>query len=290
MRLLNLLSREAFPERAYSSSASAFTTALAQTEAAYGAQFVYPATTQNVLVNETIEIPFEYPFDAFSDQKMATWFDTRGLSSSDIRFSFGDVSNFQREESSPVSITYGSVAATLQVLTVEAPGALPRGNKTLDYKQTVRRTQISGQVRDLLIDLPRGNRIAGIHVICRNGDSNRTLSDTVISDMALIVNGQRLIGRFGSMLSLQNANRIRYGLQNAGKGSSSAGVTHPLQGYCYIGLAQNGMLETALDASIQAGTDNLQLSVSTQASSGTDAATYTNPVEVSLMVDELVVN
>lgn len=280
----NLLNNGVMAERAYSTSASAPTTLLALTETPFQPLFAYPATTQYVLINSGFVVNFEHPF-AYELGKSATLFDTRNLSSCEIRYNFGALTAIQ-ETGGSVSVTYGDTNLNFISNAVEAP-SVPRDQKFLDYKQSVRRFQISGEVRDLLLDLPRGNLISGIHMFVRNGDTNRRPSDIAIKDMTLLVNGQRILAKLGSFLELQQNGRLRYGI-NAAKGTASSGMTHALQGYCYLSLVRDGDLRTALDTSIQAGVDNLQLSVTSAATSGTDAATYTNPVEVSLMIDELV--
>ncbi len=52
-------------------------------------------------------------------------------------------------------------------------------------------------------------------------------------------------------------------------------------------LVRDGDVRSALDTKLSAGVDQVQLALTTAPSSGVDSATYTNPVEVSIMIDEL---
>lgn len=282
MRMANLLAYGQTPERAYSTSASAMTTRLAQTESQFGG-VAFPADTQRLLINESLVIPFEHVMCYEAGRGVSLW-NTKGLSSAEIRFACNAVSQLQ-EDPQAATVTYADdLAFKIDVELVTVPW-IPREKDFLLYKQAARRVQFSAQVSDSLIDLPRGNKISGIHVMVRNGDTNKRLSDVAVTALSLLINGQRIIQR-STFLTTQQQNRIVYGLQ-AAKGTSSQGITHNMQGYCYIGLLEGGDARTALDVSIAAGVDLVQLQISTAASSGVDSATYTNPVEVTLMTDEL---
>ena len=280
MQSLTVMSEQ--PERAYSTQAGAFSTRLGQTESEFGG-FAFPATTQRILFNESVTIYFEYPY-AYEVGKNVSLWNTKGLSSAEIRFAFGSMDALQ-EDGNGASVTYADdLAPSIEVELVSAP-SIPREQDFMLYKQTVRRVQFAAEARKYLVDLPRGNLITGIHLLARNGDTNRRLSDIVLKDLSLLVNGQRIVQRT-TFLTLQQKVRSRFGIRSP-KASASQGITHQMQGYTYMHLVRDGDVRSALDTSLKAGVDQVQLALTTAASTGPDAATYTNPVEISIMVDEL---
>ncbi len=283
LRFQNFCVNGELPERAVTKQAGAFSaTKLAQTEMEYGGT-AYQATTGYMLFNESLTIFFEYPY-AYEVGKNVSLWNTKGLSSAEMRFAFNAVTNLQ-EDGVGASVTYADdIAFTIDVELVSAP-SIPRSQDFMLYKQTVRRVAFTAESREYLVDLPRGNKIAGIHIMVRNGDTNKRLSDIAVTDLQLLINGQRIIQRT-TFLTLQQAMRSRWNLRSP-KGSAAQGVTHNLQGYAYMHLVRDGDVRSALDVSIAAGVDLVQLAITTAASSGIDGATYTNPVEVSLMIDEL---
>lgn len=282
MRMANLLAHGQQPERAYTKQAGAFSTRLALTELKCDG-VAFQATTGYMLLNESLVIPFEHDFCYEAGRGVSLW-NTKGLSSAEIRFACNAVTNLQEDPQS-ATVTYADdLPFKIDVELVTVPW-IPREKDFLLYKQAARRVQFSAQVSDSLIDLPRGNKISGIHMMVRNGDTNKRLSDIAVTSIALLINGQRIIQRT-TFLTNQQQNRVIYGVDSP-KGSVAAGVYHNMQGYCYLGLLEGGDARTALDVSIAAGVDLVQLQISTAASSGNDSATYTNPVEVTLMTDEL---
>jgi hypothetical protein len=83
---------------------------------------------------------------------------------------------------------------------------------------------------------------------------------------------------------LMNDNKVRFGM---GDDQFVSGA-HALQGFAYMNLMKNGDLLSGLDTRLVAGTSQVQLLVSTAASSGVDPATYTNPVELSVLQQQLI--
>lgn len=268
------------PERSYSSSASAPTTFIGQTEMPFGAAEVIPATTQFVVANETVTIFFENQF-AYNFGAQASLFNTRGLSSCVMNFNFTDISNIQRDETSPVAVTYGNINLSLSVVLVESPD-VDTDARFLDYKQTFKRVQFSSQTSAGAIDLPRGNLLCGLSILVNDGDANKTLSDKALTLIELRANGSRVL-QASSFLDLQQSYRASKGVY-APKGTASASVTHALQGFAFMNLLKNGDIRTALDSK---SFDQLQLLCTTAASTGVDAATYTNPVTVTVQTHEL---
>lgn len=278
------------PERAYTKTAAttAPTSIVAAAEAAYGSPFDYDATTKYNVVNESFVMHLENPW-AYDAGREATMLNTKRLSSCELRFNFVDISRLQ-EEGGAVAVTYSDINLSFSVTLVEA-SEVPAEAKFWDWKQSVKRVQFTAESRDALIDLPRGNLLCGIGFLVRDGGTNKLLSDTALKDIKLMINGQRLI-QSTTLIELQQAgNRSRYGIV-ANKVAPSFGrttVLHPLQGFAYMNLLKNGDIRSAIDTSNTAGVDQIQLQVTTAASSGMDAATYTtNPVEVSIMTSEVV--
>lgn len=283
LRMQNILLGVHAPERAHSTSASAMTTRLAQTEQPFGG-VAYPATTEYLLFNESVVVYFEYPF-AYSKGKQVSLWNTKGLSSAEIRLSMAPLTNLIEDGNTATVVYTEDLALAIDVELTSVP-SIPREKDFMLYKQFIRRQTFSAEVRDYLIDLPRGNYIAGLHILVRNGGTNKRLSDIAVKDIALLVNGQRIIQR-STFLTLQQKMRQEFSCKSP-KATAVNGITHELQGYAYMHLVRDGDVRTALDTSLAAGVDLVQLAITTASSSGTDAATYTtNPVEVSIMVDEL---
>lgn len=282
MRMCNLLAYGQAPERAITKQAGAFATRLAQTELKSGGS-AFQATTGYMLLNESLVIPFEHVMCYEQGRGVSLW-NTKGLSSAEIRFACNAMTQLQ-EEPQAATVTYADdLAFKIDVELVTVPW-IPREKDFLLYKQAARRVQYSAQVADSLIDLPRGNKISGIHLLVRDGDTNRRLSDTAVTSLSLLINGQRIIQR-STFITTQQQNRIVYGVDSP-KGTAAQGITHNMQGYCYLGLLEGGDVRSALDVSIAAGVDLVQLQITTASASGVDPATYTNPVEVTLMTDEI---
>jgi hypothetical protein len=282
LRMMNLVATGEVPERAITKQAGAFSTRLAQTELEFGGS-AYQATTGFMLFNEALTIYFEYPF-AYEVGKNVSLWNTKGLSSAELRFAFNTMDGMQ-EYGVGATVTYADdLVPAIDVELVTAP-SIPRDQDFMLYKQTVRRYSFSAESRDYLVDLPRGNKITGLHIMVRNGDTNKRLSDIALKDIQLLINGQRIIQRT-TFLTMQQAVRQRFGLRSV-KGTAAQGISHNMQGYAYLHLVRDGDVRSALDTSIAAGVDQVQLALTTAPSSGTDAATYTNGVEVSILVDEL---
>lgn len=282
IRMQNLLVSGQSPDRSITKQAGAFSTRETTTELEFGGT-AYQATTGYMLLSESICIYFEHPFCYEAGKSVSLW-NTKGLSSAEIRFAFAAQTTLNEDGNTAV-VTYVDDLATLfDVELISAP-SVPREQDFMLYKQSVRRVTFSAQGRDVLVELPRGNLLTGIHLVARDGDTNRRLSDNVITDIALLINGQRLIQKT-SFKNLQLENRMQYGVRDL-KGTAAQGIIHAMQGYAYMGLIRDGDVRTALDSRVQNNVDLLQLSVSTAASTGVDPATYTNGVELSVMTDEL---
>jgi len=269
-------------ERAWTDTGAATTptTKLAGTEASYGVPFTWPTSTYYIVYNESFTMYFEMPWcDQYGRE--ATLLNVKGVSSAEFRFAFGAMSNIQRYLASPVAVTYGTPDLQFVCTIIEAQD-VPRESQFMDYKQTVKRVQFSSESRDTLVDLPKGNLLANVAFLVRNGDNSKVLSDIALRDIKLLINGSQII-QSTSFLELQTSNRGRYGVD-----AKKTGGRHSLEGYAFMNLIKNGDIRSALDTRVAAGVDLVQLSLTTAPSSGTDAATYTNPVEISLQTGEIV--
>ena len=253
------------PVRRYSTSASAFTTLIAGTDWVNGT-VNYPATTQYFLINESIDIHFEMPW-AYGLGRESTMLNLKDVSSAEMRFNFASSDNQQRDESSPASVTYSNIDLNFVVTLIEAR-SVPRDQQFYDFKETVKRVTYTGETRDSLIDLNRGNALAGLAFMAQNGDANKSLGDRVIRDLALLINGQQIVQKT-DFHELQIANQNRYGSNDA----ISSG-NHALKGFAFMNLLINGRLDSAINTSIGAGVDQIQAQVTTAPASGVDANTY----------------
>ena len=278
-RCLNSLYFGNPPRRAYSNgSASAYTTLLPATEWVSGT-IAYPATTQFQLINEMIIVHFEMPW-AYGLGRESTMLNIKDVSSAEIRYSFAAMDQIQRDETSPASVTYGNIDLNIVPTIVEAR-AVPRDQQFFDFKETVTRFNFTGEVRDSEIQLPRGNALAGVAFKVRNGSANRNLIDRGLRDMQLQVNGQQVLART-TFHELQDDNQARYGMNDV-----RASSRHAMEGFAFLNLLINGRIDSALNTTLGAGVDQVRMLVTTAASSGTDAATYTNPLEVSVWSQEI---
>lgn len=280
-QMLNHLYSGNRPRRAYTNTASAAvpTTLRAGTETVSGAAFVYPATTFYTLINEAWSMFFEQPW-AYSFGAMATLLNIKNVSSAVARFNFVDISNIQRDESSPVSITYGDINLNFILQLIEAREVASEQN-FFDFKETYKEIQVSAQATNLLIDLPRGNGISGIALLTQNGDANRSLNDRSIRSLQLQVNGANIVQRT-EFVDLQESNQVRYGANDP-----MASSDHSLEGFAYMNLLKSGDIRSALNSSISSGVDQVQLSVDTASTTAPDAATYTNPIKIKVWTQEI---
>lgn len=277
-RMISNLTRQELPGRA--SLTNTANTLLPTTEVENGAWFTYPSTTQNVILEESMEIAFELPWAYSEDDRMASLFNTKGLSSAFLKATFVDNSNIQRDESSAVSVTYSAQNFKLYSSIIEAQ-SIPAEQPFYDHKESFSSETFSGATTRRQIKLSTGNLFCGIGMLFRNGDANKLLSDVAGTDIELRINGQRVLHQT-NFLQLQQRQRARLGI----KAVKSSG-NHSMKGFCFLNLLNSGKISSALNTAKAAGVDSLDLFVSTAASSGTDAATYTNPVEMIYQTVEL---
>lgn len=265
------------PRRAYANPGATLTTNLGATEWVSGT-VAYPSSTEYTIIEESICVHFEMPW-AYDMGREATYLNVKSVSSADIRFNFGAFENLQTDGVG-ATVTYGTSTLAVVPTLVEAR-QIPSNQQFYDFKETVKRETITAEVRDKLIDLPRGNGLAGVMIQVKNGASSLALSDRGLRDIQLLVNGQQVLQRT-TFHDLQDDNQLRFGCNDP-----RASSLHSLQGQAYMNLLLNGDIRTALNTSIGAGVDNVSLAVTSAPSSGIDAATYTNGMEVSVLSQEI---
>jgi hypothetical protein len=282
MRMFDFLVNGELPRRSITKQAGAFSTRIPLTEMEYGGS-AFQATTGYMLVEECISVYFEHPL-AYEHGKASSLWNCRGLASAQIILQYGSYANL--DEANVGTVTFASDLPITIDIEMESAPAIGRKQNFLIFKQTSQTGSYSGQQTGAQLPLPRGNLLTGVHILTREGDANgRRLADHVMTDIEVVLNGQRSIKKT-TFRNAQEEMKIAFGLRDV-RSSALQGITHNLQGYCYLGFIRDGVVNSALDTSLQAGVDSVNLKFSTGPSSGTDAVTYTNSILVSVMTDEL---
>lgn len=292
-RLHNIVLAGEIPRRAYSTSAGS----PAQTRASrewFAGTVAYPATTQFMLFNEVIELNFENPWGYGGSRKVSE-LDIRDVSSCDLKFSWLPVTNVQRDGVG-ATVTYGSPVIQVNPMIIENR-ARPRpqpGDVLFDYVETSFARTYTGAARSQQIDLQTGNHLMGIGIFCRNGDTFQTPQENLLTNIALYINGATAIQGPMSQQDLQDENEIRFGINDyLGLADYNATIAstadaHPMRGFAMMNLVRNGDWSTAINTSRQAGVDSVKLQFDTPSSAAAqDAATYTNPLEVTAHTHEI---
>jgi len=198
-----------------------------------------------------------------------------------MTFGWGDISSVQTTGVG-ASVTYSNVSLSVVPTIIEnRDGTLADG--AFDFNETVIRRSYSSQQTLAQILLNTGNKLMGVALMAQNGDTNLSLADIVATDIQLVRNGVEsvILSRFRDLM---NDNKARFGVSDDQYASS----LHAVTGFAYINLQKNGNALSGLDTRLVAGTSQVELDVSTGASSGVDAVTYTNPVTLSVLQQQLV--
>lgn len=279
-RCMNALAYGGFPRRAYKSGASLTSTSSFPTTEWLSGTIAYPSTTQDIVINEDIIIDFENPF-SYKQGKNISQLYTRNLATCNMTFGFGDISNIQTTGVG-ATVTYSNVSISVVPTIIEnREGGLADG--AFDFNETVIRRSYSSQQTLAQILLNTGNKILGCALMAQDGSSALPVSDIVLTDIQLVRNGVESIVST-RYRDLMNDNKARFG---AGDDQYASGL-HALSGFAYINLQKNGDALSGLDARLSEGTSQVELDVSTGASSGVDAVTYTAPVTISVLQQQLV--
>ena len=248
-------------------------------------KFQYGTTGQFTSVVESVLISFENVLAGKG--RMSTLWDTRGLSSAELKISTNSFSNLQGYGNT-APVDYGTSTMKFEVETIETQN-LPQNVYFSYFKQTTKQVDFTAQTSDFLVDINRGNYLQGLMIEARDGASGsattatgRVLSNNLVTDLKLIINGVNFIQNT-KFADLQDKNRNRFGINAGFTGNKSY-----LDGMAYMDLltpadgAKFGALNTAQN--VQAPqVDQVQLAVSTSAS-----ADYTSTASVRIMTNEIV--
>jgi hypothetical protein len=190
-RLSKMLNGQAL-RRAYATSASTPTSELPTTECPEsGPAFVYPATTQTVYFEEAMAVDFEDPF-AYGFGKQASIWVTKGKQNCRFRITTGSLASLQRDESSPVSITYDQLNINMSLVLVESPNVEePSGRPFPVYKESLIPVLLQAGAGGQSFELPKGGIYLGAALLVRNSSVNHTLSDTAVRNWKITGNGER---------------------------------------------------------------------------------------------------
>ena len=281
MRCMNALVYDGFGRRAYATGAGLIASTRLPTQEWLAGPVNFGVTGADVVVNESLDIDFEC-YLAYETGRTVTLLYTKNLSTCTLGFQFASLSQANQDGNATTGLTFANADITITPTIIENRNA-DVSNGAFDFVETVIRKQFSQQVSQFAVDLNTGNRLVGLALLAQNGDTAKSLADFVITDLNLVVNGSTSImaTRFKDVM---NDNKGRYGLS---EDAYSAGQ-HALQGFAHLNLLMNGDIRTGLDTRLANGTSQVQLLVSSASSAGVDAATYTNPVQLSVMQQQLI--
>lgn len=292
-RLNNALMMGDFPRRAYLFGASAATVTRAQREWMAGT-VAYPATTQYMLFNEAFELSFENVW-GYGGSREVSELDIRDVASCDLTFYWASISNLQGDGAG-ATVTYSTSPTVTIIPQIVENRARPRpqaGQVLFDYVETSFSRTYTGQANNQQIDLQTGNYLMGLGIYVNNGDTTQTPAENLLTQLSLQINGATAIQGPVAMQDLQDSNVSRFGMDTkfgladyAATIASTANV-QPMSGFAHMNLVRNGDWNTAINTSRQAGVDSVKLQFNTPASTGTDAATYTNPLSVTVHTHEI---
>lgn len=291
-RMSSIILRGGLPRRAYALSAAAPTTARAAREWMAGTA-PYAPTTEFVLHNEMIEIPFEFLL-GYGGSRSVSELDLRGRSSADLRFTWQPIANVL-QYGNGASVTYGnqSVVVTPQIIENRARPLPQPGQVLFDYVETYFGNTYTSEGRNRQLDLQTGNFLAAVGIYCVNGDASKTAQENLLKNILLKVNGSSDLQGPISHADLQDANVLRFGapdlmgISDYRATIASTASVHPLRGYALMNLIRNGDWNTALNTSQANGVNTVKLQFDTPANSGVDAATYTNGLDVIVHTHEI---
>lgn len=277
LRNMNALARGSFPRQAFAKGAGIRSTSSLATDERVAGTYAFGATTQDLVVNEGLRIEFENPF-AWRE-KMTSQLYCRDLTDPRIFFTFLDISNIL-QDGNGATVTYSNVSFTVQVSMVEDRQAGPQNN-SFDFVETVLQDQLTAQATNRRFALNAGQITAGLAFLTINGDTNKNLSDRLITSLAIRTNGVDPQWE-GNFRSAQLDNKMRFGVSD----DQWVSGAHGLQGFAYLSFLKDGDARTGLDARPEAGVQTLDLIYSSGVSAGLDAQTY--PANVFILQQTMV--
>ncbi len=283
MQFQQLLTTQNFAERCASAAAAAATDNYPVADVT---AFPYGTTTQITTVRESCLISFENVY--FQMKKELTWLNTKGRSSAEIRLTTGAFSALLGFGNT-APVVFSSSTLSVDIMLIEQMDQ-PANAVFWDWRQTTKQVLLSSQSTNYPIDIPRGQRVFGLMMLTRNGAAGSATTATgkvakslAITNYAFWKDGQAII-KSGDFKELQADNRLRFGF--AAPFASSISRT---DGFAYLDLwSQDGRgeVDTVIDAR-PGQCDSLQLYIDTNTAAN---VSYTNPVSVEVMTDELVEN
>lgn len=242
--------------------------------------FTFGTTGQVTTVAESITIPFEFIWSPIETERAMTWFDTRELSSCEIRFSQNPYTSLQ-SAANTAPVVYSASTLQVDITLVEAVG-VAAGAKFMDFRQTTKDIQFTGQANNFQVEINRGSSLASIWLYAKDGAAgstttatDRLASNSLVTDLTLKMNGSIDL-KATDFLQLQAENKARYGI-NAQYSSN----VMPIDGVAHMNFIKN-RIGDAVNTS--KGVDSLYLYISTNSASYTS---YTNAAVVSIMTDEI---
>lgn len=245
--------------------------------------FAFGTTTQYSTVRETVYLPFEMIHAEPGMGRESTYLNLKRCNSAELKIftsSFANLLGF----GNTAPVVFGNHTLKFEIVSVERQDV---GEEAIfDYWKQIQRTiPISSESRDLSIDLNMGNYVTGFLFFVKDGAAGssttatgKLASNLAVTNVELKQNGTTTVQR-SSFKALQAKNRLVNGV-NA---DFSAGVSR-LDGVAHMNLLSRKDLGTALPA-MRPVTDNLQLLFDSNTASN---VSYTNPVEVSIVQEELV--
>lgn len=280
MRVQQLFSTTVLAERRSSAAAAAATDNYPTVDAG----FTYGTSTQLTTCAESILVSFEMVYCDIGAGRESTWLNLKGVSSAEVRLTcaaFSKLLGFGN--TAPVVFT--SSTFIVDIITTEAQD-VPANLLFSDWKQTTKELTFSAETADYAIDINRGNKLSGIMLFAKDGAAGTTTTATgklasnlAFTKLSLKVNGQTDI-KTTDFKALQAENRARYGVN-----APMASNVSFLDGTAHLSLIARQNIDTALDVRPPL-VDNVQLFVNSNTAAN---VSYTNPVSLTVMTEEIVV-
>lgn len=279
-RVISAMAFGGFGRRAYQNGNGILATTREPTTEWLAGTIAYPTTTQSAVINESLSIYFENMF-AYGRGADITQLYTKGASSAWMYFNFVDISAVLNDGNG-ATVAYSAVDVRIIPTIIENRAGTP-SNNAFDLVETMSDNQITGQVSNRSIDLNTGNKLLGLGIMVQNGDTAKSLSDTAITKLNLKVNGSQDLALV-NFKNLRNDNKNRYGVSDD---QYSSGVSAG-KGVAWLNLMKDGDVLSGISTLRDDGVSQLQLYIDSAASTGVDAATYTNPLNVKVMQQQLI--
>lgn len=246
--------------------------------------FPYGTDDQYTSLRESILISFENPYVDIGRE--STWLNLKGTASAEIVFTTAAYSSLLGFANT-APVIYSSSTFVIDMVTTEQLD-VPAEFLFSDFRQTTKEVTFSAETTEFAIPVNRGNYLQGIFFLTRDGAAGSTTTASgklrkslVVTDLKLRVNGSIDV-KATTFQQLQAEMRNRWGL-NVPMGSNIS----LLDGVAYLDLLSNdgrGDLKTALPL-LPPAVDSCDLIVTTNNSTN---VSYTNPVSVVLMTNEIV--